>query len=66
MAVRCSHRLNYDVKTNRILTTIFVLEKTRKRTQRVNAFLKAGGRESKAEVVSVTDLLMKSLFSQEG
>ena len=64
MAVRCSHRLNYGVKTNRILTTIFVLEKTRKRTQRVNAFLKAGGRETKAEVVSVTDLFMESTFSQ--
>jgi len=66
MAVRCSHRLNSGVKTNRILTTIFVLEKTRKRTQRVNAFLKAGGRESKAEVVSVTDLLMQGHFSHEG
>ena len=64
MAVRCSHRLNFGVKTNRILTTIFVLEKTRKRTLRVNAFLKAGGRESKAEVVSVTDLVTESALSQ--
>jgi len=64
MAVRCSHRLNCGVKTNRILTTIFVLEKTRKRTQRVNVFLKAGGRESKAEVVSVTDLVTESALSQ--
>jgi len=64
MAVRCSQRLNSGVKTNRILTTIFVLEKTRKRTQRVNAFLKAGGRESKAKVVSVTDLVTESALSQ--
>jgi hypothetical protein len=54
------------MKTNSILTSIFVLEKTRKRAQRVNPFLKAGGHESKAEVVSVTDLLMQSLFSHEG
>jgi hypothetical protein len=64
MAVRCSHRLNSGVKTNHILTTIFVLEKTRKRTQRVNTFLKAAGRESKAEVVSVTDLVTESALSQ--
>jgi len=52
------------VKTNSILTSIFVSEKMWKRTQRVNAFLKAGGRETKAEVVSVTDLFMESAFSQ--
>jgi len=39
-----------------ILTTIFP-EKTRKRAQRVNALFKA-------EVVSITDLLMQSAFSQ--
>ena len=64
MAVRGSHHLNSGVKTNRILTTIFVLEKTRKRTQRVNAFLKASGLESKAEVVSITDLVTESALSQ--
>jgi hypothetical protein len=52
------------VKTNSILTTIFVSEKTWKRTQRVNGFLKAGRRESKAEVVSVTDLVTESAFFQ--
>ena len=40
-----------------ILTTILVSEKTRKRAQRVNALFKA-------EVVSITDLLMQSAFSQ--
>src|SRR6266436_1493550 len=64
IAVRGSHRLNSGVKTNRILTTIFVLEKTRKRTQRVNAFLKASGPESKAEVVSITDLVTESALSR--
>jgi hypothetical protein len=52
------------MKTNSSLTSIFVSEKTRKRAQRVNAFLKAGGHESRAEVVSVTDLFMESAFSQ--
>jgi hypothetical protein len=52
------------MKTNSFLTTIFVLEKTRKRTQRVNAFLKASGPESKAEVVSITDLVTESALSQ--
>jgi hypothetical protein len=66
VAVRGSRRLNCGVKTNRILATIFVLEKTRKRNQRVNAFLKAGGRESKAEVVPTTDLLMQTPLSHEG
>jgi hypothetical protein len=52
------------MKTNSFLASIFVSEKTRKRAQRVNAFLKAGGHESRAEVVSVTDLFMESAFSQ--
>jgi hypothetical protein len=52
------------MKTNSFLISIFVSEKTRKRAQRVNAFLKAGGHESRAEVVSVTDLFMESAFSQ--
>jgi hypothetical protein len=34
------------------------------RAQRVNAFVKAGGHESKAEVVSVNDLFIESAFSQ--
>ena len=53
------------MKTNSILTSIFVM-KTRKRFERVNLLLKAGGYESRAEIVSVTDLLMQSLFSHEG
>jgi len=52
------------VKTNSILTSIFVSEKMWKRTQRVNDFVKAGGRETKAEVVSVTDLVTESAFFQ--
>ena len=50
-----------DMKTNNILTSVFVV-KTRKRSQHVNTFLKAGGRKSKTEVVSVNDLFMQSLF----
>jgi hypothetical protein len=49
---------------NRILTTIFVLEKTRKRTQRVNASLMASGPKSKAEVISITDPVTESTLSQ--
>jgi len=52
------------MKTNWFLTSIFVSEKTGKHARRVNAFLKTGGRESKAEVVSVNDLFMQSAFSQ--
>jgi hypothetical protein len=52
------------MKTNGILTIIFVSEKTRKRAQRGNAFLKAGGRESETEVDSVTDSYVESAFSQ--
>jgi hypothetical protein len=52
------------MKTNSFLTSIFVSEKTGKRGRRVTGFLKAGGHESKAEVVSVTDLFMQSAFSQ--
>jgi hypothetical protein len=52
------------MKTNSFLTSIFVSEKTQKRAQRANAFLKAGRQENKAEVVSVTDIFMESAFSQ--
>jgi hypothetical protein len=52
------------MKTNSFLTSIFVSEKTRKRGQRVNAFLKAGGHETKAKIVSVTDLFLQSAFSE--
>jgi len=52
------------MKTNSSLTSIFVSEKMWQRTPRVNAFREAGGRESKAEVVSVTDLFTESAFSQ--
>lgn len=52
------------MKTNSILTSIFVM-KTRKRFERVNLLLKAGGHESKAAVVSVTDPYTESVFSQE-
>jgi len=54
------------MKTNSLLITIFVFERAPTRAQRVNPFLSVGSRESKAEVVSRTDLLMQSLFSQEG
>jgi hypothetical protein len=60
IAARWSRRVNCGVKTDRfmtILTIIFVSEKTRKRAQCVNPFLKA-------EVVPITDLLMQSAFSQ--
>jgi hypothetical protein len=52
------------MKTNSFLTSIFACEKTRKRAQRVTAFVKAGGHKSKAEVVSVNDLFIESVFSQ--
>jgi|GEM_PF-3374014 len=55
------------MRTKSTQTTIFVfLEETRKRAQRVNGFLKAGGRESKAEVVPTTDLLLQAPLSHEG
>jgi hypothetical protein len=52
------------MKTNSFLTSIFVSEKTQKRAERVNAFLKADGHESKAEVVSVNDSYAESAFSE--
>jgi hypothetical protein len=52
------------MKTNGAVTSIFASEKTWKRSQRINAFLKAGGRESKAEVVSITDVVTESALSQ--
>lgn len=51
------------MKTNNILTSVFVV-KTRNRSQHVNTFPKVGGRERKAEVVSVTDLVTESALSQ--
>jgi len=62
VAIPLWQSVNSERETNRFLTSIFVLEKTRERSQRVN--LKAGGRESKAEVVSVTDSYAKSAFSE--
>jgi hypothetical protein len=53
------------MKTNSILASIFVM-KTRTRFERVNLLLTVDGHESKAEIVSVTDLLMQGLFSHEG
>jgi len=55
---------NLRMKTNSFLTSIFVSEKTRKRAQRINAFLKAGGRESETEVVSAADSYTESAFTQ--
>jgi hypothetical protein len=52
------------MKTNSFLTSIFVSEKTGKRARGVTGFLKAGGHESKAEVVSVNDLCIESAFLQ--
>jgi len=52
------------MKTNGCLTSISVSEKTWKRIQRINASLKVGGGESKAEGISVTDLFMPSAFSR--
>jgi hypothetical protein len=49
------------MKRNSFLTRVFVSEK---RAQRVNAFLTAGGHESKVEVVAVSDLFMESAFSK--
>jgi hypothetical protein len=53
------------MKRNNIPTSVFVV-KTRKRSQRVNTFPKAGGRERRAEVVPTTDLLMQTPLSHEG
>ena len=53
------------MKKNGFLIGTFVLE-TARNALSVNPFLKAGGRESKTDVVSVNDLLMQSLFSHEG
>jgi hypothetical protein len=47
------------MKTNSFLTSVFVTQKIRKRAQRVNGFLKTGGHESKAEVASATDFLLR-------
>jgi len=53
------------MKTNNILTGVFVV-KTQKRSQHVNTFLTVGGRESRTEVGTVTDLLMQTPLSYEG
>jgi hypothetical protein len=53
------------MKTNNILTSVFVV-KIRKRSQRVNTFLKVDGRERRTEVVPATDLLMQTPLFYEG
>jgi hypothetical protein len=50
---------------NRVLTSVFV-GKPRRGSERANPFFQADGRESKAEVVSITDLLMQTPPSHEG
>jgi len=53
------------VKTNNILTSVFVV-KIRKRSQRVNTFPKMDGRERRTEVVPATDLVMQTPLFYEG
>jgi len=53
------------MKANNVLKSVFVV-KTRKCSQHVKTFPKVGGRAHKTKVVPATDLLMQSLFSQEG
>jgi hypothetical protein len=50
---------------NSILTSVFVV-KTRRRSERVDPFSRGAGRESKADVASITDLLMQTVLSHEG
>jgi hypothetical protein len=53
------------MKTNNILISVFVV-KTRERSQHANTFPEVGGRERRAEMVPVTDLLMQTPLSYEG
>ena len=53
------------MKPNNILASVFLV-KTGKRAQHVNTLPKVGGRERRAEVVPVTDLLMQTPLSDEG
>jgi len=53
------------MKTNNILTSVFVV-KTRRRCQRVNALPEVGGLENRAKVSSATDLLLQIPLPYEG
>jgi hypothetical protein len=60
-----SQAISLRMKKKSFLTSIFVSEKTGKRAQRINVFLKADGHESKTETVSVSDLFLQGAVSKE-
>jgi hypothetical protein len=56
--------ISLRMKKKSFLSGILISDKTGKRAQRINVCLEAAGRESKAEMVSVSDLFVQRVFSK--